>query len=234
LRRLAISLLLGALIFARAAVAQDRDDAQVATRLQQIETSFDEDEMHANVWFNGWLGIFTISAIGSATVSLTTDPGDVPVWRLGALRSGLGMFSVLLAPCPAVEAPSMLRALPESTPAERLAKLRLAEDQLHRAAKMERLTRSWLAHTSSIVVSAAFSFWIWRGYHHAGAALLSFGTGVLASEAKISTAPTRAIDDEAALEAGLPITPHESLGRQLIPRFSIAPMPNGVAFGGTF
>jgi len=219
LRRLAISLLLGALIFARAAVAQDRDDAHVATRLHQIETSFDEDETHANVWFNGWLGIFTISAIGSATVSLTTDPGDVPVWRLGALRSGLGMFSVLLAPCPEVEAPPMLRALPESTPAERLTKLRLAEDQLHRAAKMERLTRSWFAHTSSIVVSAA---------------LLSFGTGVLASEAKISTAPTRAIDDEAALEAGLPITPHESLGHQLIPRFSIAPMPNGVAVGGTF
>gem|GEM_PF-4899990 len=219
MRRLAISLLLGALIFARAAVAQDRDDAHVATRLHQIETSFDEDETHANVWFNGWLGIFTISAIGSATVSLTTDPGDVPVWRLGALRSGLGMFSVLLAPCPEVEAPPMLRALPESTPAERLTKLRLAEDQLHRAAKMERLTRSWFAHTSSIVVSAA---------------LLSFGTGVLASEAKISTAPTRAIDDEAALEAGLPITPHESLGHQLIPRFSIAPMPNGVAVGGTF
>jgi hypothetical protein len=232
--RLAFFLLGVALIGARAASAQDGDDAQVSARLQQLETSFEEDEIHADVWFNGWLGIFTASALGSATLSLTSTPDVAPVWRIGALRSGLGMFSVLLAPCPACSAPPMLRQLPASTPEERLRKLRIAEEQLHRAATMERLTRSWIGHTGSIVVSAAFSLWIWRGYHHGGAALLSFGSGILVSEAKIFTAPTRAIDDEAALAAGLPIAPHESLGHQLLPRFSIAPIPNGVALGGTF
>jgi len=126
-------------------------DAAIAARLLDAEQALDGGESYAQLWWGGWLGLFSASALGSGAISLVATPSTQPVWRIGALRSALGVASVLAVPFPAAWAPGDLRALPESTPAERKLKLGAALSALHRAAAVERLGRSWLAHAGGLL-----------------------------------------------------------------------------------
>jgi hypothetical protein len=221
-------------------------DAAIAARLLDAEQALDGGESYAQLWWGGWLGLFSASALGSGAISLVATPSTQPVWRIGALRSALGVASVLAVPFPAAWAPGDLRALPESTPAERKLKLGAALSALHRAAAVERLGRSWLAHAGGLLASGLGSLWIWRGYHQPGAAALALATGLAASEAKIFTMPTRAIDDAARLDRASFDNPVASqyLGHQRFTaeqttrdqplRVFLVPTPAGLLLAGTF
>ncbi len=188
-------------LLADSAVAdQIETDAQVTARLAKITAALETGERDARLWWGSWLGIFGASMLTSDLLSYTaTDPATQRVNRIGAARSALGVFSVVLLDFPAAHGPAKLRALPESTPDERKAKLRAAETTLRNAAKVEQFSRSWFPHVASIAVNCAFTAWVWAGYHKPGSAAIAFTTGMLASEAKIFTQPTQAIDDAAAL-----------------------------------
>jgi len=230
-----------------AAAAQAPDDAAVSARLGKIAAALDAGEDNAMLWWNGWLGIFAGSSVGSVALSYTAQTSvDQHVWQIGALRSSLGVLSVLFVPCPAAHGPASLRAMPESTPAERLAKLRAAEQTLRAAADAEVLGRSWFAHVSSLAVNVAFSAWVWAGYHKPASAAISFGTGLLASEAKIFTTPTRAVEDAAELLGEqVPRSPlkevegaEKSAGRSLVQQpswqLALAPLPGGLLLAASF
>lgn len=236
---------------------QAETDAEVTARLAKITAALETGERDAKLWWASWLGIFGASMLGSDLLSYTTnDAANQRVERIGAVRSALGVFSVVLVDFPAAHGPAKLRALPESTPSERKAKLRAAETTLRNAAKVEQFGRSWFPHVASIVVNSAFTAWVWAGYHKPGSAAIAFTTGMLASEAKIFTQPTQAIDDAAALldspraeatpaaasastssatsdsaATGSTRPAHASDAR---PQLLLAPMPGGVLVSASF
>ena len=224
-----------------------RDLPQLARRHRRARS---RRGLRSTLWWGGWLAHLRRLDRGRlrGALDLRRTPRRVPVWRIGALRSGLGVISVLVVPCPAAHGPGYLSGFPEETPAQRAYKLKLARRTLHRAAEFESLNRSWMAHAGSLAVNAAFSLWIWRGYHQPGAAAIS-RSAPASSPAKRRSSPARParsttkreLADQRAPPTGLTRTAPSSASEgdrwhtNYLSDFALAPLPRRPrACGGSF
>lgn len=184
-----------------------RDDAEVRARLAFVQPHLRDAAPVAQRWYWGWVAGFTAGAVGSfGSLLVLKDEGLRGDAVVGGTLSTLGAVTTLALPMVASSAPSVLDAMPESTDAERAAKLRRAEELTHEAAEQERFLTSALAHVGGVVVTVGAAAVQRVGYDREwGAILLGRTLGLLVGEAKVLSTPTAAIRDEGAYRAAFPI-----------------------------
>jgi hypothetical protein len=202
-------------------------------RLRAIERALDAGERDAQAWWTAWLFGLSAAAALQTAASLGVEH-DAPVLQIGALRAAVGAASVALVPLPAAFAPGALRAMPEGTGADRVAKLQAAEGWLRRSARVERLGKSWWPRAGGLLLNTAGSLWLWLHAQRPGTAALSFVVGSLVGEAKIYTQPTAAIEaEERLLEPSAPAA-LESPGAAPRVRWTLSAGPGALVLSGAF
>lgn len=205
-RRLACIGLILLLANLAAANAQEAalSDEQVKGRLEFITEALRAGRPAAGAWWYGWMAAYSAGAIaGGAVAASGTDYELAEDVIVGGATCALGVVGLVIDPFVPATAPRKLRPLEESTPAERLAKLRRAEELLRACARREKGGRSLTTHllnlganaTAGIVTAVAFK----RPWTDG---LITFAAGEAVSLLNIFTQPMRATRDLKKYEAG--------------------------------
>lgn len=197
-RRSAIILLFIFLFRVNPAGAQDDlSDSRNQERLQAINHMLEQGKPNADRWWYGWLIGYSAATIVQGAIGLTSNDKDTRQdMALGAATTFLGAIGQIMTPNVPGTALARISDIPESTPAERRAKLLEAESIFREAAFSERDGRSWKIHAitgavnlgSGLIVWLCFKRSIWEG-------LGNFALNMAVTEIQIWTQPTRAIRD---------------------------------------
>jgi hypothetical protein len=233
---LAVIAVVGVLFAARPAAAAEPgpSDADVSARLAYVERALGREERWARVWSYGWLIGFSGLVVGQSVVAITATDDSVRAAAVsGAIKSALGAGVRLFLPFTPASAAATLRRAPAATPAERRAKLRLAESLLRQSAAEERFNRSWFPLTAGAAVNLAGAYVLWAGYHRYGSGWFGLGAGVAVSQLQYWTQPTglmgawgaylRAFPSSPALPASTPLPALQKPGMS----WSLAPSAGG-------
>jgi hypothetical protein len=170
-------------------------DAQVRARLAALATRVEAEEPATRRWWTSFMLLHGTMATGAAILAGSAqDEGFRNEMLVGLASSALGFVSLVVLAPPMVGAGDGLRALPESTPEERLHKLRIAEGVFRRSAENIDLLRGWFPATlSSLYVTAAASTLLFAFERPSGAIIHSVG-GVLLGLGRILLRPTDSRD----------------------------------------
>lgn len=228
----ALVMLLMVLCQEERAAAAPPDDAEVAARIRFIEQRLDAGTAAADRWWYAWYSIYGGLAVGQAVVAIAvTDPGTRTDNVVGAVSTSLGIVPLGLSPLEARFAAGRLSAYPESTPAERRAKLRAGEAMLRSVAEEERFGRSWVAHLLGNGVALASGIVLGVGYDRPASGIFNFGAGVALTEVQILTQPTQGIDDWREYRRKDTFATKPARRRA---HLSVAPSLGGVVMAGSF
>ncbi|MDJ0935953.1 MAG: hypothetical protein QNJ06_22045 [Kiloniellales bacterium] len=131
-------------------------DAEVDQRLRFLEQRLDDSRTHGQIWWYTWLTLNGGSAIANTAMAAGTgDHDDTVSHAVQAARATIGTANMLLDPLEARHGADNIRDLPEGTREEKLAKLRLAEDQLKRNAERTDTRYDWKRYAGNAAINAA-------------------------------------------------------------------------------
>jgi hypothetical protein len=183
-------------------------DDQVKERLGFITDALRSGQGRAGTWWYGWIGAYSAGAVAGGVLAATEWNSDRDLAEdmlVDGATFALGVVGLVMDPFVPATAAKKLGRLPETTPDERLAKLRRAEELLRECARCERKGRGWGTHLLNIganaaagVVSAAAFNRPWTD------GLITFATGEAVSLLNIFTQPMKATRDLKKYEAGYP------------------------------
>jgi hypothetical protein len=197
-RRPAIVLLFVLLFRVNPAGAQDvLSDSQIQERLQAIQHMLEQGKPNADRWWYGWLIGYGAATIAQGAIGLTSNNKDTRQdMALGAATTFLGVMGQIMAPMVPGTAPDRISGIPESTPAERKAKLAEAESVFRESALRERDGRSWKIHAITGAVNLGSGLIVWLGFKRSiWEGLGNFALNTAVTELQIWTQPTRAVRD---------------------------------------
>ena len=242
----AFALLLAMLVPAFGQAAGTPSDEEVKARLGFIQTALDAGRGRAKTWWCGWLGGYAAAtavqgglAIGNAknikavsddvSEDVNSDRKFAADMLVGGATTALGVVGLLVDPFTPLSAPGELRALPDGTPAERLAKLRRAEDLLRACARREKDGRGLTTHLLNLGVNAAAGVVTAAAFKRPWTdGLINFGIGEAVSLLTIFTQPCRAIRDLKAYETSYPAGTLEALSARPETTLSVGYYPGGM------
>jgi hypothetical protein len=212
-------------------------DKQVTERLAFITSALEAGQPRARTWLSGWLAGYSAGAATMGILAATTwKSGDMPLpeggndsaqdMLVGSGTFALGVVGLLIDPFTPATAAKKLRALPETSTAERQAKLVRAEELLRECARRERSGRSLTTHLLNAGVNAAAGVVTVAAFDRPFAdGLVTFAIGEAVSLLNIFTQPMRATRDLKRYEAGYPAA-------AAVPRatWSLSVRPGGLSF----
>ncbi len=137
-----------------------------------------------------------------------------------------GLVGTLAFPMKTHTAAATLKGMPESTEAQKWAKLQQAEDLLRESAEREALGRSWQAHALGAAISALAGLAVACDDGRGDDGLIMFASNLLVSEVQIFTTPTRATEDWQRYQQG---RLKQSAKSNSKPGFHISVLPRGIA-----
>jgi hypothetical protein len=166
-------------------------DLTESARRQRIDRALAADRVTSLRWYLGWSSLFLVSAgVRTGLVLGSHDHDLVAESRVVLVTSLLGLLTTAPVPPPSLGTEPAPPA--DAVPAVRQAHSERQKKRLERAAELERLGRSPLAHFGGIVVNVSAGLYLWKVDHLPRAGLLTALTGIAVSEAKIATQPTGA------------------------------------------
>jgi hypothetical protein len=198
-----------AAVFAQEATLSDD---QVKERLTFITNALEAGQPGARRWWYGWIGGYTAGAATMGVLAATdwktgpdVDNSFAQDMLVGGGTFALGVVGLVIDPFSPANAAKKLGRLPETSAAERLAKLKRAEELLRKCAKREKSGRSLTTHLLNAGVNAAAGIVTVAAFDRpAGDGLTTFAIGEAVSLLNIFTQPMRAVRDLKKYEAGYP------------------------------
>lgn len=229
---------------ARAQQTAGLPDEQVKVRLDFITNALNAGQPRAGTWYYGWLAAYSVGAVaggilaGSHWTDKKLEGGEMVLDRefaegmlVGGATFVLGVGGLLIDPFVPATAARKLRPLPETTPMERLEKLRRAEELLRQCARREKNGRSLKTHMLNAGVNAAAGIVTKAAFHQSwGNALITFASGEAVSLLNIFSQPMRATRDLKRYEAGYSGNDGVSIPAQPERRWSLGVWPGGLSF----
>lgn len=172
-------------------------DTLISRRLETVTGMLKKDKPGADRWWYGWLIGYSAATAAQGVIGLSSDEKtEQQDMGLGAATTLLGAAGQLLMPLVPAAALKRVAAMPESTPAEREAKLAEAERALEEFARRERSGRSWQTHALTTGVNLASGLVVWLGFKRSlEEGLVYFALNEAVTEIQIWTQPTRAVKD---------------------------------------
>ncbi len=165
--------LVATLAFGAVAYGQEAalTDEQVTERLGFITKALEAGQPRARTWLYGWLAGYSAGAATMGILAATNWKSEPDIWTFAPLPEAdnsfaqdmlvgggtfaLGVVGLLMDPFTPATAAKKLRPLPETTAAERQAKLARAEELLRACARREKYGRSLTTHLLNAGVNAA-------------------------------------------------------------------------------
>jgi len=182
----------------------DMSDEDISTRIEFIQSRFDQGKLHAQLWQYGWLAGFSASVASRTYIVASED--DTPERfdaAVGIFTSLSGVLSLALKPLPSSSAASKLSLMSETTAEQRKIKLQYAEQLLTVSAAEAKRRRGWTIQgvflLEQIIAGLAIGIIDDRPSDGLKAAVL----GMLASELFTFTMPTQSITDVEAYSSNL-------------------------------
>lgn len=227
------ALLLTAMLTHSPAAADDPNretiGADISQQIGWIQSSLDAGGVLAKRWQYGWstaYGGLTYLYAGQALMldesHQSNDRYDATV---NSAASFVGLVGTLAFPMKTHIAAGTLKGLPETTQAQKQAKLQQAETLLRESAEREALGRSWQAHAFGAAVSAVAGVAVACDDGRGSDGLVMFATNLLVSEIQIFTTPTRATKDWRRYQQG---RAGRSTGSHFESRLFISALPQGI------
>ena len=173
---------------------QSIPDSAVKARITFIQQSLEKDAIKTGWWWWGWLAGYSGATIGQVAAGFASDNlKSRQDLFLGAATTFVGAAGQFVTPVKISKFPGLLNEMPENTDAERLAKLKKAEEYLQMRAKAEIDGRSWKVHAVSTEVNMASGFVTWFGFKRGWqAGLINFAINEAITEAQIWSQPMKA------------------------------------------
>ena len=120
---------------------------------------------------------------------MTDDSARRADFIVSAAKATGGVFSLLYSPLQAKDGADTIRALPSTTPEDRLRQLARAEEQLRINAEAADKRYSWTRHLANIGVNAAGALIVGEGFDDRTRGWRSAGVGIAVGEAMIWSQP---------------------------------------------
>lgn len=187
--------------------AAGKTEETTDSELAAAKAHFAREKAADTRWYYGWLG-FSTTVLATATTLYFTAEKDSRIQKAQPISmtvSSIGLVSLMLLKPKSFAASEELAALPETTLAEKKAKLRRSEYWLEHAAAQQRFTTRAFAHVSTVtflgLASLIDALWV----NGPGFALLRFVTSLAVAEFKISTQPTYSRDLADSRKSGEPL-----------------------------
>ena len=145
------------------AARDEPTDEEIARRLSFIETRLDSHRRHAQIWHWSWTAINGGAAVGlGVAAGLTDSRSDRINFATQAALASFGVVDLYVTrPIPGRKGADPIRALPQTSHAERLEALRAAEELLGDSARRGRFRRSWRVHVANVAVNLAAGGIVW-------------------------------------------------------------------------
>ncbi len=245
-RHLVAVILVALLSNAVVASAQDArlSDDQVKERLAFITKALGDGQPGAQRWYYGWIGAYSAGAVTMGILAATNwksepdvvalapvppvDNGFAQDMLVGGATFALGVVGLAINPFSPATAARKLRPLAETTPLERGAKLKRAEELLRECARREKDGRSAKTHLLNLGANAAAGVVTAAAFKRPWTdGLITFATGEAISLLNIFTQPMRATRDLKKYEAGSPAAAAGAVRRA---SWSLSVWPGGVGF----
>ncbi len=198
-----VALFLMPMLIHSPAAADATNDTMIETDVSQqirwIQASLDAGAGAAKRWQYGWSTAYGGLTYLFAGQALMLDEPHESDDRYDAIvnsaASFAGLAGTLALPMKTHTAAATLKAMAESTEAQKRAKLQQAEALLRESAEREALGRSWQAHAVGAAVSALAGLAVACDDGRGDDGLIMFASNLLVSEVQIFTTPTRATKD---------------------------------------
>ncbi|MBX3025158.1 hypothetical protein KF840_09630 [bacterium] len=204
--------------------AAQLSDREILDRLTFVTRSLDDNELHASLWYYGFLAVNAAGMAAGAATAAVESNDDKQVYDI--LNSSLGLIGttyLLLDPLPGRSGSDPLAAMPSATHEDRAAQLAAGEEILYRAAGRAEQRTGWLLHTGNVVLNAsAASVLVARD--DLGDAALLFFLNTAVGEAQILLTPWEPLNSWQAYREQV-----DSGGIRPDPqvRWGIGPLPTG-------
>jgi hypothetical protein len=222
-------------------------DEQVKARLAFVADALNAGQPRAKTWWYGWIAGYAAGAVTMGVLAATNwnepdvhiltlpvpepDRGFAQDMLVGSATFALGVAGLLIDPFVPATAARKLRPLPETTPMERVEKLRRAEELLRQCARREKDGRSLKTHMMNAGVNAAAGVVTAAAFKRPWTdGLFTFATGEAVSLLNIFTQPMRATRDLKRYEAGFSGNDGVSTPAQPERRWSLGFWPGGFSF----
>ena len=172
-------------------------DSVVHERIQCIQKMLTDSKPSTNLWWYGWLGIYSAATLGQGALFLTSkDPNTKQDMALGTSIAFIGAAIQAIVPLNTGRDGEVLSQLPENTNEEMKRKLSVAEDLLKSDAMKEKLGRSWQIHALNEAVNLSSGLIVWLGYKRTiWDGIRNFLLNSVITETQIWTQPTRTLKD---------------------------------------
>lgn len=170
-------------------------DSVIDQRLNFIVERLDARKTHGQIWHWSWMTINAGSAVGLGIVAGLADHEDDAVNN--AVQAGvaaIGVADLLFRPLEARYGAEPIRVRPENTKAEKLAKLKAAEEQLKRNAARAEERTSFGIHAANVALNAAAGLIIGLAGNPSDGAI-AFATGTAGGVVNILTQPAAPVQD---------------------------------------
>jgi hypothetical protein len=229
---IALVLLLANVVAAHAQETALPDD-QVKERLAFITKALEDGQPSARRWWYGWIAGFSAGAVTMGVLAATdweteADNSFAQDMLVGSATFALGVAGLLIDPFTPAKAATKLRPLPETSAAERLARLKRAEELLRESARREKSGRSLTTHLLNAGVNAAAGVVTVAAFDRpATDGLVTFAIGEAISLLNIFSQPMRATRDLKRYEAGFPAAAAADPPRLT---WSLGVFPGGISF----
>ncbi len=190
------------------------NDAQVKERLGFIENALYSAQPGAQAWWYTWISLYSAGTIVQESLAgahwhdrkyeikhhvymrKIRNRAFAEDMMIGGVTTFLGVAGKLAFPFQPAYLPNRLRVMPDGTPAERLAKLRKAEEILTMCALQEQEGWGWLTHVLNIVVNAGAGLTTVFAFNRPWTdGLITFAQGEAISLIDVFSQPRRAIRD---------------------------------------
>lgn len=158
--------------------------ASDAEKLQFIQQEFQANREHSLYWQRGWFGLFAgVATVQGVAWHYTDDDNDRYDRAVGFTTSALGAADMLLNPMRSHDYADQLAGGNVS--------LQQAEQWLAAAAAREQYERSLTNHLLAGLVNGLAGLAVAYDDKRPGDGWLTFASGMIATEVKIHTSPTR-------------------------------------------
>jgi hypothetical protein len=212
----------------------DLNDAEIAWRIGFITDRLDASRKHATIWHWSWTAVETGTMALQITEAVNdNDTDDRGLAITEASKAFIGLVDLYwLRPMYPRLGASELTGMPQATRAQKLAKLRKAEDILERNAARADDRYSWQVHLGSILLNFAGAGAIWATGGGTGDALISAFSGIAGGELMFWTEPGQPIRDLADYKK---LTGGMSMSVSSAPaEWRLVAIPGGLAVTRTF